>query len=98
MASAQEMVNDIDAHIKKSGISFGGWYVGISADGKDRLFNGHSVPQTNHWWIVRAADTSTIARAVEQHFLDLGCKGGPGGGDNTARDVYAYVITGVTRE
>jgi len=91
MASSKEdIISDIDNHISKSGSSYSGWYVGISEDAKDRLFNGHDVPEEDHYWIFRTAYSSDAARDVEKHFVDKGCDGGGGGGDEDADMVYAY--------
>jgi hypothetical protein len=98
MATKQQIVNDIDAHIKKQGGGYGSWYVGITGDIDDRLHGAHKVPKQNHWYITRQGDSHTIARAAEKVFIDAGCKGGGGGGDDNSSWVYAYLITGVTVE
>jgi hypothetical protein len=41
-------------------------------------------------YIWKTASSSSVARDIEQHFLGLGCDGGPGGGDTEAKVVYAY--------
>lgn len=98
MASAQQIIADIEAHIRQSGHAYAKWYAGITGDIEDRLFGDHAVPRKNHWWIHRQADSSAVARDIEDYFLRQGCQGGGGGGDNSARYVYAYVVTADTRE
>jgi hypothetical protein len=98
MSTAQQIIIDINAHMKQSGVRNSGWYVGIARDPRDRMFNAHNVPEKNHWWIIRNADTHLIAREVESAYHDAGCMGGPGGGDEATRSVYAYVITSATVE
>jgi len=74
------------------------WYVGISENARSRLFQDHSVDEKNDNWIFSRAMSSETARRIEQHFLSLGTKGGPGGGDNNADFVYAYKINSHTIE
>jgi hypothetical protein len=89
--SKQEIISDINAHIQKCGGSYRAWYVGVSKDARDRLFNGHRVRENGDSWIYRQATSSQAARDVEDYFVNtLGTDGGLGGGDYTADVVYAY--------
>ncbi len=98
MKSAQEIVRDINDHITKEGSGYKNWYCGVTENPKQRLFEEHHVAQEGGWWIYNECASDTVARTIEQHFLDLGCKGHGGGGDDDARYVYAYKITANTRE
>ena len=86
----QQIINDFISLMTQEGSGYRYWYVGISKDAEDRLFNGHGVDQKDDWWIYRQAFSSRSARNVENHFLALGCDGGSGGGDQDADYVYAY--------
>jgi len=89
--SKQEIVDDIESHMQKNGGEYSDWYVGISKDAEDRLFNGHTVKEKSDVWIYRTADSSQSAREVEDHFVNtLDTDGGTGGGDETSDKVYAY--------
>jgi len=88
--TAQEIYNEITAHINKSPHSTSSWYAGITQDIEQRLFGAHNVSKDNSWWIHQKARTSTDARSVEEALLNWGCDGGSGGGDNDAVYVYAY--------
>ena len=89
--SEQTIKSEIAAHIEKGGGTYSTWYVGISKDARDRLFNGHGVAEKGDWWIYRQAETAAAARAVESHFVNtLGTDGGGGGGDSQSDHVYAY--------
>lgn len=95
--TAQQAYDDIVAHINKQGGAYSSWYAGIAADPKDRLKSGHGVALTNdNWWIHRACSTDDDAREVEKALLDLGCDGGPSGGDHATKSVYAYLKTSST--
>jgi len=94
--SAQEAYDGILAHIKKQGGPFKSWYCGITQDIDSRLFGDHNVPRKDHWFTYRQCVNSSMARSVEKVFLDHGCDGGPGGGDNDADYVYAYLKTSTT--
>jgi hypothetical protein len=89
--SKPEIISDIKAYMEKGGGNYRAWYVGVSNDGRDRLFNGHRVRENGDWWIYRQATSSQAARDVEDYFVNtLGTDGGLGGGDYTADKVYAY--------
>jgi hypothetical protein len=94
---ANKIIADINAYIGANGGVAPQWYVGI-ASSKDRLFYGHGVSEQDDVWIYRTAPSSDLAREIEASFHQWGCKGGPGGGDYGTRMVYAYRITGLTRE
>lgn len=90
--------SDVLAHMQKCGGAFAAWYCGIASDPRDCLFNRHGVNELQGTWIFRDCGTDTAARAVEQYFHSLGCKGDSGGGGPGTRFLYAYVITSTTRE
>jgi len=91
--SEEEIRKEIEAHIRACGGNFSDWYVGISNDASQRLFDDdqHKVREKDDAWIYSTASSSAAARSIERYFLDhLGTSGGEGGGDETARMVYAY--------
>jgi hypothetical protein len=96
--SKEDIIKFFDEHLMNSGRKYySDFYVGITSDVDQRLFQQHNVDKDNMWWIYSTAENSAIAREVEKHYLDLGMRGGPGGGDNPCI-VYAYVITPLTIE
>ena len=88
--SKQEIINEIAAHIADLGGSYSEWYVGITENAKRRIFEEHGVEKDKDKYIWRTASSSSVARAIEKYFLDLGCDGGGGGGEYDAVIVYAY--------
>jgi hypothetical protein len=98
MATKAEIIQEIAAHVQKCGGTYSAWYSGIAADAEKRLFNDHNVDKAKDAWIYRRCTTSDEARAAEDYFVQKGMKGGPGGGDSTTKDVYAYKITNLTTE
>lgn len=87
----QEIKQEIKDYMKKWGGSISSWYVGISEEPKNRLFNGHSVKEKGDAWIYITASSSEAARRIEKYFTDvLGTDGDIGGGDEDANAVYAY--------
>jgi len=93
-----QIVSDFNSYFRKHGGSYSAWYVGIASKPRERLFNDHNVDEKNDAWIFRDAENDTMARKIEKHFHDLGCKGDGGGGDYTTRYVYAYKINSHTVE
>ncbi len=96
---ASNIIQEVDGYIKKGGRPYGDWYVGITDNPIRRLFLEHNVSRETGQWIYREAYSDTSAREVESFFLDYkGTQGGPGGGDENSRFVYAYRITSATKE
>ena len=95
-----EVIADIKAYIQEWGGKYSDWYVGIASDAKSRLFNDHAVKEKGgDGWIFRECESSSVARDIEDHFINtLGTDGGPGGGDYTTKSVYAYKKTSYTEE
>jgi hypothetical protein len=97
--TAQEIADAIYQHLSGR-TDFAKFYIGITNDIERRLFGEHNVSkeQGTQWWIYKKAIDAKDARAVEQHFLDKGMKGGSGGGDDNSVFVYCYEITKDTEE
>ena len=99
MANSKEVIiNNFDEYLSKIGGNYSDWYIGVTKDAKDRLFNGHAVDEESGSWIYNTATSDTVSREVEKHYLDRGCSGGGGGGDDTAVMVYAYKKTTTTKQ
>lgn len=88
--TAEQIISDINAYMKACGGNNSDWYVGIATDARQRLFDDHAVSEKDGCWIYRQATSSDVARSVEKAYLDAGCDGGPGGGDDGTDYVYAY--------
>jgi len=94
----EDIISDITNYVANYGGRYSSWYVGISNDGRQRLFNGHNVSEGNDPWIYRQASSHQVARAIEQYFIDIcGTDGGTGGGDTSSDIVYAYKKAAHTR-
>ena len=89
--SKQEIIDDITNHFKSK--AYKDCYAGITSNVEDRLFGDHNVSKENGHWIYRSASSDSVAREIEQHFLDKGMDGGSGGGDEDSKIVYAYKKT-----
>lgn len=94
----QKIISEFEAFMVKHGAHYHQFYIGIASDPKDRLINGHNITNDvpNIYWTTPL--NTDIVRAIEKYFLEKGCKGGPGGGDDTTRYIYTYLITPQTRE
>ena len=96
--SKNDIITDIQRYITNCGGGLGAWYVGIAEDPRDRLFNDHSVDEESDFWIHHPTASSSVAREIEQYFLERGAQGGSGGGSTNTRSVYAYTVAAHTRE
>jgi len=93
----QTIINDIEAHIKKQGGTPSSWYTGITSDINQRLHSDHNVPPKKHWYMYRETSSDSIAREIEDYFVNTyGTDGGSGGGDEDSKYVYSYLKTSVT--
>jgi len=93
------IIMEIDKHISLSGKRYySDFYIGITKNIQQRLFGDHNVSKENSWWIYRTAESSDVARLVEKHYLELGMRGGTGGGDDDSCVIYCYVVTPTTVE
>ena len=96
-SSKQKIIDDFKSYMNDQGGSYSKWYVGISKDAKKRLFDDHNVSEKAGSWIYDQATSSSIAREIEDYFVNtLGTDGGTGGGDYTSDMVYAYKKTSYT--
>lgn len=84
-----EIIFNIDSFVAQRGDPYREWYVGISKKPVERLFIQHKVCQDGYC-VCLLADSATVARDAESHFLNLGMDGGPGGGDEDSKFVYVY--------
>ena len=87
---------EIDVRISRSKTGYPGWYVGIAADPRERLFTGHNVDEGGGAWFYKDAGTEFMAKAIEATFMKKGCKGAPAKG-SSSHHVYAYRMTRTTR-
>ena len=94
--TAQQAYDEIVAHIKKQGGAYSDWYCGITENINRRLFDEHNLVEDKTWYTSKQCSTSAEAREVEKALLELGCSGGPGGGDDDAVFVYTYLKTSTT--
>ena len=88
----EDTIREIEKYISENGGEYPDWYIGVTSNPDDRLFNAHRVAK-NGVWIYCPCTNSEIARSIEDYFLgEQGTMGGPGGGDDNATFVYAYKI------
>jgi len=78
----QEIKVEIERYIK---VSYSTWTIGITDD-PDRRGTEHGNPQRwRHWYTT----TEEVARRIESYFIEKGCKGDVGGGENPN---YVYIF------
>lgn len=61
----QEITIDILNFIWSNGGNYSDWYVGISKDARDRLFNDHQLDEKKDNWIYLTASSAAVAREIE---------------------------------
>ncbi|OFY61464.1 MAG: hypothetical protein A2Y71_06400 [Bacteroidetes bacterium RBG_13_42_15] len=85
--SYYDIVNAINSKI--GGTSYSSWTIGVTdyphIRREEHENNGEDVTSWTHY----STDSENDGRKVEKHFIDLGMKGGTGGGGNAE---YVYVF------
>ena len=96
--SVQQIKYEILAYIKEFGGDFSDWYVGVSADPKNEMFNQHSVHEKDDIWLYKQALTFKACSTVQQYFLEtLNTDGKPIANGNEDTDcVFLYKKSGRT--
>jgi hypothetical protein len=90
----EEIMREIKNYMENEEGEYSDWYVGISQDAQNRLFNEHQISEEEDLWIIEEAYSVDDARFIEHYFVEmLDTDGGPGGGDEDAVMVYAYKKT-----
>ena len=100
MANSKETIKkEFKEYYQKHGKGTNNWYIGIAENARERLFKKHNVDEKNGVWIYDRAISSEIAREIEDELIkELNTKGDQGGGSDKTDYVYAYKITGPTKE
>jgi len=103
MFNAQEIRDEIVDYLVASDIAFSDWYVGIASDPVTRLFTDHNVDK-EAYWIYKDAGSEECARAIGEFIINKHKTKGKSSvedsatGYKTAQHVYAYAITGTTKQ
>ena len=85
--------------VQNNGGVYSNGYVRIASDIEQRLFGAHNVDKKKGQWAWARCENADSARDDENYFVDtLGTHGGPGGGEDTSKYVYAYRITSDTKQ
>ena len=84
------IIKKLHAKIMSDGGFYHDWYVGISKDPNDRLYD-HKVEADFPYQYKEEAWSSKDARDIEEYFVRLlNTDGDPGGGDQSATWIYAF--------
>lgn len=83
-----EIIADLETHVAKFGGTYSDWYVGITANPKQRLFTEHRLRSSGDAWITRRAVDDLQAAEVQEYFKTV--RKTQGGSKGTLQDVYVY--------
>ena len=83
------VIKRIQTYMSKFEGDYSDWYVGITKDLDEGLFQLHKVEE-NGIWISFGADTDEVAKKVEKYFLDKKTDGNPVVLEEDTRIVYVY--------
>lgn len=97
MASTEEEIKQkISSHMRKYGGSYLDWYVGITSDPENRLFNDHRVNKSKNSWVFIQTDEET-AKNVGEYFVNYIGTDGKSNGAEHPNHVYIYKKTWRTK-
>jgi len=82
-----EIISAIDEKVR--GTNYSDWTIGVTDKPFERKEEHESEGKDVSHWSHYNTDSEEVGRAVEKHFLDLGMKGGTGGGGHAG---YVYVF------
>lgn len=83
------VIKRIETYMKKFEGDYPDWYIGITKELDEQLFEIHKVDE-NGVWIAFGADTEEVAKKVEKYFLEKKTDGNPIALEEDARIVYVY--------
>ena len=83
------VIKRIETYMSKFDGNYSDWYVGITNEIDNTLFEGHKVEE-NGTWISFGADTEEVAKKIEKYFFDKKTDCDPSKSAKDARIVYAY--------
>ena len=83
------VIKRMETYMSKFEGDYPDWYVGVTKDLEDELFELHGVEE-NGIWISFGADSEEVANKVQKYFLDKKCEGNPKLVEDDTRIVYAY--------
>lgn len=92
------IIDDFESFLNQRGGNYEKFCVGITNDPGRRLHDTgeHNVSKLGEYLYKKAGDAEA-ARQIEKYFIDQGCTGGTGGGDENSEWVYIYLKTSHTR-
>ncbi|MDH3610221.1 MAG: hypothetical protein OEM79_00515 [Nitrosopumilus sp.] len=83
------VIKRMETFMSKFDGDYSDWYIGITKDLNEGLFQVHNVEETGIW-ISFGADTDEVAKKVEKYFLDKKTDGNPKELEENTRIVYIY--------
>jgi hypothetical protein len=63
--TGKEIVSRIRTHVKRRGGTSASWFIGVSAQPRQMLFETHAVRKKGDYWILARAKSSSVARKVK---------------------------------
>jgi len=83
------VIKRMETYMSKFEGDYSDWFVGITNDLDEGLFQKHKVEETGSW-ISFGADTDEIAKKIEKYFLNKKTDGNPIDLEENTRIVYVY--------
>ena len=89
------VIKRIETYMSKFDGDYSDWYIGITKNLDENLFNLHKIDEKGKW-IAFGADSEEVAKKVEKYFLDKKTTGNPKKLEDGERIVYVYKKTSKT--
>jgi hypothetical protein len=96
---AQEIIDAFNKFIHNFGDAYYQWYIGITANPEQKLFNDHMVNKKNGVWKYENAGSEKNALKIKKYLVEKFCaQGDEGSANSNTTYVYAYRISDTTTE
>jgi hypothetical protein len=85
-----EVIDSIHSFILKNSYTYIDWYIGLTDNAEEMLFEEHKLNQVSDMWIFEEVPHESDAFRIRDFFLNMGCTGGLVNNRNKIRYIYAF--------
>ena len=85
-----QIIDSLDEFIRKNSYTYRDWYVGLTANVEEHLFNEHQLSPETDVWIFEAIPDAREGARIREYFLNMGCVSGISDVTYQAQYIYLY--------
>jgi hypothetical protein len=88
--SQDQIISDVQKYVNHCGGQYPSWFLGVTDNPKDKLFNEHCVDMKKDHWLFAFAMNPDSAKQILARFKELGAEVNDNALSPRARAVYAF--------